>query len=180
MSIKFDENTLDRLKKAIELCEKQEPHEYCELRREGYGEKHIYHWYICKSRIAKKFMDKIYTLVGCLPFMSHSEVRWYPLLTDSARFDIYGPTIVLRVCAGRIGKLDGKPSKDWEVTLYTRRDKDGEINHKDICCYWHDDHNDPPHAEATSSEFWKQHPELEELEFKGVREIVEQFCEVMC
>jgi hypothetical protein len=121
----FTDDEIKEMKADVALMMKEQPHPSCSLRDANErNNPHIMHWYTCPSRITARFTDLIVNLLGERP-----KDKWTVHAADHARFDIYGPEIVVKVCGGRIGKMDGKRSKEYELQLLSRRDLNGNIDY---------------------------------------------------
>ena len=189
MSTIFNTKQVEQFKCSIALMRDKHPHPECTLSDPDKNNDHIMHWYLCQSRLIKNtFIETIRDIFKSNPKVFKENI-WKVQLADSCRFTIYGPTIALRVCGGRIGALDGKVSKDQEVRLFTRFDKNGNIDLDSQTCYFHQNPRKTLydmffptgilHAEANNTEFWNGHDELLKLEKTGIQKLVEQFCYVM-
>ena len=134
----------------------------------------------CMVEITRKFVDLIQDIMGH-PVGHYLNAPWVAIYGDTHRFDIFGTRIVVRICAGRIGCLDGKPTKDHEVTIYSRTSPSGKYDKFNNSVYeWSMDRDvEAPHGRATDRTIWKAHAELVDLRQKNIDDIVAQFCYVL-
>ncbi len=178
----FTTDEIDEMATASKLAHSQQPHKFCELSKEdGYGRKHILHWYICHISMTKPWVELLQDTLMIDMSRRDKNGHWnmslnrhYVWRQDRGHLDIFCPTIVLSVYANC-----------GEIMCFTRMKSNGIIDLNSFKSYIEVKTNYDEkysecmlHGDISDPSFWISHPELCELAKLRIPDILTQFCHV--